>query len=291
MLPKVYDRGNQQTATLIQDALLSKKIQFEYLEECKNRGDDSEAVIQVDFAENAMLTAQNQIQSAHWKERHVTVFTCVIWSCNRTESLVIISDDLDHTKYAVWTFLKVIGNFIKCEFPQVGHLIIFSDNAASQFRSKYTMSNLCYLEDDLDYQFIEWTTFAASHGKGAVDGVGGALKNTLWHKVKSKNLNVNSAKEYYELALRACKKTNVYFISKDEIAQNQDMLNSRWTKVRKVEYKIKQNNKDKVIGLNSLHYFEKQDANHVLAGVTAKSKLKKINVLDSDEEDDFTCWG
>lgn len=88
------------------------------------------------------------------------------------------------------------------------------------------MSNLCYLEDDLDYQFIEWTTFAASHGKGAVDGVGGALKNTLWHKVKSENLNVNSAKEYYELALRTYKKTNVYFISKDEIAQNQDMLNS-----------------------------------------------------------------
>lgn len=143
------------------------------------------------------------------------------------------------------------------------------------------------MEDDLDYQFIEWTTFAASHGKGAVDGVGGALKNTLWHKVKSENLNVNYAKEYYELALRTCKKTNVYFISKDEIAQNQDMLNSRWTKVRKVEYKIKLNNKEKVIGLNSLHYFEKHNANHVLAGVTAKSKLKKIKVLDSDEEDNY----
>lgn len=36
-----------------------------------------------------------------------------------------------------------------------------------------------------------------------------------------------------------------------------------------------------------MHYFEKHDANHVLAGVTAKSKLKKIKVLDSDEEDDY----
>lgn len=106
MLPKTYDRGNQQTATLIQDALLSKKIQFEYFEECKNRGDDSEAVIQVDFAENATFTAQNQIQSAHCKERHVTVFKCVIWSCNITESLVIIIDVLVIQNMQYGLFLK-----------------------------------------------------------------------------------------------------------------------------------------------------------------------------------------
>lgn len=68
----MYDRGNQRTATLFQDALLSKKIQFEYFEECKNQGDDSEAVIQVDFVGNATLTAQKHVQ-AHWKERQVTV--------------------------------------------------------------------------------------------------------------------------------------------------------------------------------------------------------------------------
>lgn len=270
-----------------------KRIQYEYFEECKNRGDESEAVIQVDFAENASLTAQNQIQSAHWRERHVTVFTCVIWSTSKTESLVIISDDLDHSKYAVWTFLKLIGNFIQEEFPQVDHLIIFSDNAASQFRSKYTVSNLCKLEDDLNCQFVEWTTFAASHGKGAVDGVGAVVKNLLWHKIKAENLNINSAKEYYELATTTCKKTHVFFVPKDDIKQNEDLLNNRWIKARKVQYKVKQrqNRKKKVIGLNSLHYFEKHDDSHVLAGITAKSKLKKIQVLDSDtdteEEEDY----
>lgn len=185
---------------------LIKSVQYKYFEECKHRGDVTEAVIQVDFAENATLTTQNQIQSAHWRERHVTVFTCVIWSNNTTESLAIISDDLDHSKCSVWTFLKLIGNFIKTTFPLVDHLIIFSDNAASQFRSRYIVANLCYLEEDLGYQYVEWTTFAASHGKGAVDGVGAAIKNTLWHKVKSENLNINSAKEYYELAVNTCKK-------------------------------------------------------------------------------------
>lgn len=49
------------------------KFSFEYFEECKNQGDDSKAVIQVDFAGNEPLIAQNKILSVHWKERNVTV--------------------------------------------------------------------------------------------------------------------------------------------------------------------------------------------------------------------------
>lgn len=90
--------------------------------------------------------------------------------------------------------------FYKSECPQVDHLITFSKNAASQFRSKHTLSNLCNLQGDLDCQFVKWTTFAVSHGKGAVDGVGAAVKNILWHKIKVENLKVNSSKEYYKLA-------------------------------------------------------------------------------------------
>lgn len=205
-------------------------VQYKYFDSIKREKDRTKAIIQVDFAENATLTEQNKIQSAHWKQRQVTIFTCVIWSGDQVKSLAI-SDELSHSKYAVWTFLQTIGQFIKQVFPEVHQLIFFSDKVASQFRSKYTMSNLCYLEDDLGFWSIEWVTFATSPGKGAVDGVGAALKNMIWNRVKSENLTINSAKEYYEV-LKSSKNVTVFFKSSYEIKDDEKILNERWIKYK-----------------------------------------------------------
>ena len=35
---------------------------------------------------------------------------------------------------------------------------------------------------------IRWNFFATSHGKGAVDGVGGVLKRRAWNKVKARQI-------------------------------------------------------------------------------------------------------
>jgi hypothetical protein len=34
------------------------------------------------------------------------------------------------------------------------------------------------------------------HGKGAVDGVGGAAKRTVWRAIKTRTLTVNGAKDF-----------------------------------------------------------------------------------------------
>lgn len=75
------------------------------------------------------------------------------------------------------------------------------------------VSNMCFLADDLGFDSMEWNTFAPSHGKSAVDGVGGALQNLVWSKIKTQNLNVYSAKGYFEVARKSCKNKLQFFMS------------------------------------------------------------------------------
>ena len=43
---------------------------------------------------------------------------------------------------------------------------------------------------------IRWNFFATSHGKGAVDGVGGVLKWRAWNKVKARQVVIRNAAEF-----------------------------------------------------------------------------------------------
>ena len=59
----------------------------------------SSVTLQVDFSENATLIEQDEIQSAHWTHKQVTIFTahaCV--DSDTKESFAIVSDHLNHTR-------------------------------------------------------------------------------------------------------------------------------------------------------------------------------------------------
>lgn len=43
----------------------------------------------------------------------------------------------------------------------------------------------------------DWSTFAASHGKGAVDGVGGSVKVTVWRAIKSGKTTIQNPVDFY----------------------------------------------------------------------------------------------
>ena len=75
---------------------------FKLIDEC----DGSSIFLQVDFAENATIIHQDEIQSAHWSHQQVTIFTARAWiNKDVKESFAIISNNLNHTKEAVYTFM------------------------------------------------------------------------------------------------------------------------------------------------------------------------------------------
>ena len=63
--------------------------------------DGKSIVFQVDFSENATIAAQKEVQAAHWHHGRAMIFTTHAWITNTTNfSMVLVSDDLNHTKYS-----------------------------------------------------------------------------------------------------------------------------------------------------------------------------------------------
>ena len=214
-----------------------KRMQSRHFEDLKIHTTNETAVLQVDFAENYTAVLQDEIQSAHWHQKQVTLFTAIAWvgdnSAKPTRSFVNISDDLTHNKHSVWVFMKNIIKSLQAEFPNLKHIHVFSDGCAGQFKNRYTLLNLTYFLQDFGVDGT-WNFFATSHGKGAVDGIGGTIKRIVWQLIKSRQCIVSCAKEFYECARNAMKGVTVLFTSAEHVAAASNCLNTRWERVKPI---------------------------------------------------------
>ena len=136
---------------------------YNELREKRVQCDDSLAMLQIDFAENYSTIWQDEIQSAHWKKKQVTLLTSVYWSGYKTTSSVVVSDDLTHTKNSVITFVDTLLS--KLLSSKVKLLHIWSDGPSSQFKNKFVAASLPWLAKRHSID-IQWHYFATSHGKG-----------------------------------------------------------------------------------------------------------------------------
>lgn len=90
----------------------------------------------MDYAENASLISQDEIQSGHWNHTQVLLFTCFVWTVDNVYSYVVVSDEKDHSKYWTWVFFKVVLSEVGAVLKSLRKLYLFSDNCSAQFRSK-----------------------------------------------------------------------------------------------------------------------------------------------------------
>lgn len=252
-----------------------KKVQSKSFEECKLNAQENHIIIQVDFAENYLASSQDEIQSAHWAHAQVTLFTCCAWVKNKTRSIVIVSDDLTHDKCSVWVYLREIFALLKKDFEHLKKVTVFSDGCAAQFKNKFTLSNLCFMNLDFGVEG-EWVFFATSHGKGAVDGIGGCVKRLVWNGVKARKFFVNSAEEFFECAKTVVETVDIVYVSSQKIADSREMLRERWENVRPIP------------ALQSKHFFKVNTGNSLLVGRTSTSKLDICQVFKSKIEDVYT---
>ena len=58
------------------------------------------------------------------------------------------------------------------------------------------MARFMEMSEEKHASNIRWNFFATSHGKGAVDGVGGVLKRRVWNKVKARQVVIRNAAEF-----------------------------------------------------------------------------------------------
>ena len=104
----------------------------------KVQNDESGSVLlQMDFAENATCVMQDEIQSAHWKQKHISMYTVMWYHRNHTVSIVILSDSTDHEKRTVSAHTYEILKDITNECSDAKEILIWSDGPSSQFKNKY----------------------------------------------------------------------------------------------------------------------------------------------------------
>jgi hypothetical protein len=142
-----------------------KRQQSSFFEMEKANVGDKKCIIQVDYSENFSLIDQNEIQTAHWSRRQLSLFTTYLWSNSINQPIIIVSNDITHNKFTVSQCLEHVFKRAKSLVPSLNEVVIFSDGSASQFKQRYLFKNLSVLADKFDIS-LSWNFFASHHGKG-----------------------------------------------------------------------------------------------------------------------------
>lgn len=190
-----------------------KREQSKFFEEEKSNTNNKKIVLQVDFSENYELKEQDEIQTAHWCSKSVSIFTAHAWCGNNNYSFALISNNVSHDKYCVSSCLTYIINKLKQQLPLLEEISFFSDGAASQFKQRFLFRNLTRMSDKYNL-LLSWHFFATSHAKGVPDGIGGIVKRLVWQQVLTNKEKCQNASDFTSIAKM---KTNA--INIDEITQ------------------------------------------------------------------------
>ena len=250
-----------------------KRAQASFFENVKESVDGVRVAVQVDFSENAALVHQNEIQSAHWAHKQATLFTSYAWvDKDVSESVVIVSDDLHHTKLSVHAFMSDILGSIKEKYPEVREFDIFSDGASSQFKQRFLFSNLFNWEEEFDVR-IRWHFFATSHGKGVVDGLGGTVKRAVWRYVKSGKRPVVSPEAFSQVARERNPGISVRYIPASKIQLNKQNLEKLWSETVPVP------------NTHKLHSIQPHGPYHLFVGDTSHATKSRVQIRTGFDDD------
>ncbi|CAF2048310.1 unnamed protein product [Rotaria magnacalcarata] len=156
------------------------------------------------------MKEQDDIQSAHWNTKPLSIFTAFVWSKSENFSFALPSLDLTHDKFVVNTALKIILNHIKTVLPNVVEVNCFSDGAASQFKQHFLFRNLIQINIERKIK-LSWNFFATSHGIG-----GGVVKRLVWSAVLAGEV-CRSAEDFINLAQKKTNKIILVEITRNDI--------------------------------------------------------------------------
>ena len=144
---------------------------------------------------NMMLFAQDEPSSTHWDHPQLTIhptdvfYRCPNNECNEIvrEDIIHITDDKHHDKHAVNVFIAKSISHLQSKGVPLLEVIEFTDQASSQYKSKFTFNNIT----EFDFPYTRHF-YCVKHGKGPSDRSGGRFKKFLRKSVKSKILLLNA---------------------------------------------------------------------------------------------------
>lgn len=174
-----------------------------------------EGLLQIDFAENFVCASQDEIQSAHWNQKQISLFTTGFYYNNNFKAKIFVSDNTDHTKFTIVPYLwKLVSNLpSSCKI-----LKIWSDGPTSQFKNKFMAAVISFFEEKFNIKII-WNYFAASHGKGCVDGLGATVKTIVRKHIRARDIIVNNAFDFVQAFKMTPSKIDIEEMNTDQLEQ------------------------------------------------------------------------
>ena len=87
------------------------------------------------------------------------------------------------------------------EEAKITSIKFWSEGCASQFRSQLAFYMKSKFDRDVE---LEWHYFEANHDKGAVDGIDGLVKHSVFRHILSKKVVIKSPKHFAKYADLTC---------------------------------------------------------------------------------------
>ena len=155
------------------------KSQYQRIAEVKQIAQDqskTSKLLRIDWSENVDLYQTRQEKSQYYTSISASINTAVLYSHDGVKSLCTISDEKSHTAPATWASLSSIFQQINLGDTQT--LYIASDSPTSQYRNKKNvfLTKQWAMESKIE---VCWIFTETGHGKGPMDGVGGAMKTKI----------------------------------------------------------------------------------------------------------------
>ena len=219
---------SEAAALFLRTMLAFKQHWFTYIKqaqafrECKNEVKVDECVVQIDFSENFNCKYHDEVQSVHFGASHeqASLHTVVIYtSSGQPTCLCTVSANLDHGPAGIWAHLKPVVGYIRDNYPDVKHLTFWSDGPTAQYKQKNNFIRLCTEPFEYGFESVSWNYFESGHGKGAVDGVGAAVKR-LAHSAARHGKDVNTPQKMFEVVSEAAQSVKLFFVTDEEFEES-----------------------------------------------------------------------
>lgn len=138
-----------------------------------------EIILHVDFSENYSCKSSDEVQSVHFGASHkqVTLHTGVAYTMDQKIPFCSISKSTRHDPAAIWAHLRpVLEKLLESRRFTTAHFI--TDGPTTQYRNKKNFYLASTIPSRFGISWVSWNFLEAGHGKGAADGIGGAVKRS-----------------------------------------------------------------------------------------------------------------
>lgn len=222
-----------------QAAIMSKHEQMKKLQQTEIKLEKEKVllvsnhlILHGDFAENWSVVMKDAIQSYHWTNTQISIFTAVCYIGDLTKSFAIISDDRKHdSAHALFAMNCISKEMAKFCTNKIDKTTIITDGAAGHFKNRFQLYEL-----GTRFKEMKWIFSATGHGKGACDGVGGLVKHyaTIHNLSTSQVECIKNAEEFVKYVKLHTKNIQVIYVKSDDIQEFRTQKTEEWTDVTKV---------------------------------------------------------